>query len=100
MPTKPCRALALRLGTDRVQFEKRLPDAVLNAVERAGLQTDFQTGNELAEPIGQAINHTRRCFAGLAIGAGGEEQERNREADNGTERYFKHAIHCCGHWGR
>ena len=34
---KPCRALALRLGTDRVQFEKRLTDAVLNAVERAGL---------------------------------------------------------------
>jgi hypothetical protein len=45
---KPCRALALRLGADRVQFQKRLTDAVLNAVERAGLETDLQAGDQLA----------------------------------------------------
>ena len=52
---KPCRALALRLRTERVQFQKRLADAVLNAVERAGLKTDLQAGDEFVQRIRQAI---------------------------------------------
>ena len=66
---KPHRALALRLGADHVQFQQRLTDAVLDAVERAKLKTHFQAGHELAQGMGQAIEHTRRRFDGQAIGA-------------------------------